>query len=61
MVTSPYEWKTLEWDDKPKQTNKQTNKQTSIFKTGAEEALRCWATSTIRSLMKKNLLKVKKN
>ena len=26
MVTSPYEWKILEWDDKL-QTNKQTNKQ----------------------------------
>ena len=24
IVTSPYEWKILEWDDKP-QTNKQTN------------------------------------
>ena len=26
MVTSPYEWKILEWDDQP-QTNKQTNKK----------------------------------
>ena len=24
MVTSPYDWKILEWDDKP-QTNKQSN------------------------------------
>ena len=24
MVTSPYEWKILEWNEKP-QTNKQTN------------------------------------
>ena len=27
MVTSSYEWKILEWDEKP-QTNKPTNKQT---------------------------------
>ena len=24
MVTSPYEWKILEWDDNPKQTKEQT-------------------------------------
>ena len=27
MVTSPYEWKILEWDDKPKQTHKQTRSE----------------------------------
>ena len=26
MLTSPYKWKILEWDEKP-QANKQTNKQ----------------------------------
>ena len=34
MVTSPYKWKILEWDDKlrkNKQTNTQTNKQTNIL------------------------------
>ena len=30
MVTSPYEWKILEWDDKLRK-NKQTNKQTNIL------------------------------
>ena len=30
MVTSPYEWKILEWDDKP-DINKQTNKPNVIF------------------------------
>ena len=32
VVTSPYEWKILEWDDKPETNrNKQTNKQTSTI------------------------------
>ena len=30
MVTSPYEWNILEWDEKP-QTNKQTNKHAIII------------------------------
>ena len=30
MVTYPYEWNILEWDETPKQTNKQTNKNLSL-------------------------------
>ena len=30
MVTSPYEWKILEWDENP-QTNKQTNSSATLY------------------------------
>ena len=33
MVTSPYEWKILEWDDKLQTNKKKQNKQTNNRKT----------------------------
>ena len=47
MVTSPYELKILEWDDKP-DTNKQTNVQFTICNTIGESQNNsyCWKKSS---------------